>query len=144
MHVWYCKLFLLNSGIKWVKLTGPFEYVCLSSHIPHNGENNVSGTEKWTKPQHKDSQQIIQINHQLDATISQVFYLTLIYSSTCFGRPHAHQQELNNGSSSLWFYFRSVVIAVLLVVVGSAGPNITNSTATTTLQRKTRGCYCSC
>jgi len=41
-----------------------------------------------------------------------------MYSSTCFGRPHAHHQELNNCSSSLWFYRWSVVIAVLLVVVG--------------------------
>jgi len=41
-----------------------------------------------------------------------------MYSSTCFGRPHAHHQELNNCSSSLWFYRRSVVVAVLLVVVG--------------------------
>jgi hypothetical protein len=40
-----------------------------------------------------------------------------MYSSTCFGRPHAHHQELNNCSSSLWFYLLSVVIAVLLVVV---------------------------
>ena len=32
----------------------------------------------------------IQINHQLDATISSVFYLTFIYSSACFGRPHTH------------------------------------------------------
>jgi hypothetical protein len=44
--------------------------------------------------------------------------LTFMYSSTCFGRPHAHHQELNNCSSSLWFYRWSVVIAVLLVVVG--------------------------
>jgi hypothetical protein len=62
----------------------------------------------------------IQINHQLDATIFPVFCLTFIYSSTCFGRPHAHHRELNNCSSSLWFYLRSVVIAVLLVVVGLA------------------------
>jgi hypothetical protein len=41
-----------------------------------------------------------------------------MYSSTCFGRPHAHHQELNNCSSILWFYLRSVVIAVLIVVVG--------------------------
>ena len=46
------------------------------------------------------------------------YYLTFIYSSTCFGRPHAHHQELNNCGSSLWFYRWSVVIAVLLVVVG--------------------------
>ena len=65
----------------------------------------------------------IQINHQPDATISPVFYLTFIYSSTYFGRPHAHHQELNNCSSSLWFYLRSVVITVLLVVVGPVRPD---------------------
>jgi len=42
--------------------------------------------------------------NQPDATISQVYYLPFMYSSTCFGRPHAHRQELNNCSSSLWFY----------------------------------------
>ena len=41
----------------------------------------------------------------------QFYYLTFIYSSTCFGRPQAHHQELNNCSSSLWFYLRSVVDA---------------------------------
>jgi hypothetical protein len=40
-----------------------------------------------------------------------------MYSSTCFGRSHAHHQELNNFSTSLWFYRWSVVIAVLLVMV---------------------------
>jgi hypothetical protein len=39
--------------------------------------------------------------------------LDFLYGVTCFGCPHAHHQELNNCSSSLWFY----------------------STATTTLQR---------
>jgi hypothetical protein len=63
----------------------------------------------------------VQINHQLDATISSLFYLTFIYSSTCFGRPHVHHQELNKCNSSLWFYHWSVVVAVLLVVVGPAG-----------------------
>ena len=65
----------------------------------------------------------------------QFIILTFIYSSTCFGRLHAQHQELNNCSSSLWFYLRSVVIAVLLVVVGPAGPTTTNSTAITTLRR---------
>ena len=60
-------------------------------------------------------------NNQLDATIPQVYNLAFIYSSTCFGRPHAHHQELNNCSSSLWFYRWSVVITVLLVVVGPTG-----------------------
>ena len=66
--------------------------------------------------------QFKQIN-QPDATISPVYYLTFTYSSTCFGRPHAHHQELNNCSSGLWFYLRSVVIAVLLVVVGQVMGN---------------------
>jgi len=47
-----------------------------------------------------------------------VYYLTFMYSSTCFGHSQAHHQVLNNCSSSLWFYLWSVVIAVLLVVVG--------------------------
>jgi hypothetical protein len=75
--------------------------------------------------------------NQLDATVSQVYYLTFIYSSTCFGRPHAHHQELNNCSSSLWLCRWRVVVAVLLVVVGPVvnRPTTTNSTAITTLQR---------
>jgi len=42
----------------------------------------------------------------------QFIILAFIYSSTCLGRPHAHHQELNNCSSSLWFYLRIVVTAV--------------------------------
>jgi hypothetical protein len=59
----------------------------------------------------------IQINHQLDATIFPVYYLMFMYSSTRFGRPHAHHQELNNCISSHWFYLRRMLIAVFLVVV---------------------------
>jgi hypothetical protein len=44
-----------------------------------------------------------------------------MYSSTSFGCSHAHHQELNNCSSSLRFYYWSVVIAVLFVVFGPAG-----------------------
>jgi hypothetical protein len=57
--------------------------------------------------------------NQQDVATSQVYYLSFKYSSTCFGRPHAHHQELNNCSRSLWCYRWSVVI-VLLVVVGPA------------------------
>jgi hypothetical protein len=45
------------------------------------------------------------------------------YSSTCFGPPQTHHQELNNCSSSLWFYCWSVVVSVLLVVVGPVEPD---------------------
>jgi hypothetical protein len=55
----------------------------------------------------------IQIDQQPDATIFQFIILTFIYSSTCFGRSPDHHQELNDCSSSLWFYLRIVVIAVL-------------------------------
>jgi NADH:ubiquinone oxidoreductase subunit 5 (subunit L)/multisubunit Na+/H+ antiporter MnhA subunit len=51
----------------------------------------------------------------------KLYYLTFMYGSTYFGRPHTNHQELNNCSSTLWFYLRSVVIAVQLVVVGPAG-----------------------
>ena len=53
--------------------------------------------------------------NQLDATTSQVYYFMFMYSSTCFGCPQAHHQELNC-SSSLLFYLWGVVVAVLLVV----------------------------
>jgi len=68
-----------------------------------------------------------------------------MYSSTCFRRPHVHHQELNNCSSSPWFYRWSVVIAVLLVVVG-LGSARTRPTALLPPRSngKTRGCYCSC
>ena len=71
----------------------------------------------------------------------QFIILMFIYSSTCFGRPHAHHQELNNCSSSLWFYLHSVVIAVLLVVVG---PVMATALLLPHSEGKTRGCYCSC
>jgi len=41
-----------------------------------------------------------------------------MYSSTRFGRPHAHHQELNNCSSNLWIYRWSVVVAVLFLWSG--------------------------
>jgi hypothetical protein len=32
--------------------------------------------------------------NQPDAATSQVYYLSFKYTSTCFGHPHAHHQEL--------------------------------------------------
>ena len=55
----------------------------------------------------------IQINHQPDAPFFQFIILTFIYSSTGFGHSPVHHQELKDCSSSLWFYLRIVVIAVL-------------------------------
>jgi hypothetical protein len=62
----------------------------------------------------------VQINHQPDAIIFQFIILTFIYSSICFGRFPAHHQELSDYSSSLWFYLRIVVIAVLCSWSGRA------------------------
>ena len=62
----------------------------------------------------------IQINHQPDATIFQFISLTFIYSATCFRRSPAHHRELNDCSSSLWFYLRIVVIAVLCLWSGQS------------------------
>ena len=45
--------------------------------------------------------------------VFQFIIPTFIYSSTCFGRSPPHHQEHNDCSSSLWFYLRIVVIAVL-------------------------------
>jgi len=101
-YVWFYKLHCIASSN--VHILWPED--CLKQSPKHVARLN----KKTTKP--------IPINHQLDATISPVYHLTFNYSSTCFGRPHAHHQELNNCSTSLWFYLRSVVIAVLLVVVG--------------------------
>jgi hypothetical protein len=75
----------------------------------------------------------IQINHHLHATVSPVYYLTFIYSSTCFGRLHTHHQELNNCSSSLVLPFERGDSST--VGRGRAGTTTTNSTATNTLQR---------
>jgi hypothetical protein len=61
---------------------------------------------------------LIQINHQLDATIIQFIILTFVYSSTCFGRFPAHCQELNDCSGSLWFYLRIVVTVMLCLWSG--------------------------
>jgi hypothetical protein len=55
----------------------------------------------------------IHINHQPDAKIFQFIILMFIYSSKCFGHSPTHHQEFNDCSSSLWFYLRIVVIAML-------------------------------
>jgi uncharacterized membrane protein YozB (DUF420 family) len=97
-------------------------------HWKQTVDDSGKTLKKWTWTS-------VQINHQPDATIFQFIILTFIYSSTCFERSHAHHQEIKNCSSSLWFYLRIVVIAVLLFMIGPAGQTMNNSTAITTIRR---------
>jgi hypothetical protein len=45
----------------------------------------------------------IQIIHQQDATVSQVYYLTFMCGSTCFGCLFAHHQEHTTALGALGF-----------------------------------------
>jgi hypothetical protein len=47
--------------------------------------------------------------NQADAATSQVYYLSFKYSSTCFGHPHAHHQELQQLQYQHLLYRRSDV-----------------------------------
>jgi len=70
--------------------------------------------------------------NQPDATVSQVYYLTFMGRSTCFGRLHAHHQELTTALTVSGFTLErsgSSVVSRGLV------QTTTNSTAITTLQR---------
>jgi hypothetical protein len=60
--------------------------------------------------------------NQKDATISQVYYLTFMCGSTCFGRFFAHHQEL------------TTALAALLVVVWQITTNNVATTNTPTVK----------
>jgi hypothetical protein len=82
----------------------------------------------------------IQINYQPHATIFQFIILTSVYSSTCFGRFPVHHQELNDCSSSLWFYLRIVVVAVLCSWSGRpTGLTMNTARLSQRYEGKTRG-----
>jgi hypothetical protein len=73
--------------------------------------------------------------NQPDEATSLIYYLSFKYSSTYFGHPYAHHQELQQLQYQPLVYRWSVVVAVLLVVVRPTGPTTTNSTAITKLRR---------
>jgi hypothetical protein len=81
----------------------------------------------------------IQINHQPSAKIFQFIILTFIYSSTYFGRFATHHQELNDCSSSLWFYLRVVVTVVLC---SWSGRLTDTARLSPRHEGKTGGCHC--
>jgi hypothetical protein len=87
----------------------------------------------------------IQINHQPAATIFQFIILTFIYSLTCFGPSPALHQELNDCSSSLWFYLLYYGDSRAVFVVGPVITGPTTNTVRLSLryEGKTRGCHCS-
>ena len=93
------------------------------------------------RPNSSQTLTTFQINHQPDATIFQFIIMTFIYSSTCFRPSRAHHQEFNDCSSSLWFYLRIVVTAVLCSWL--AGPTTNTARLSPRYEGKTRGCYCS-
>ena len=65
--------------------------------------------------------------------------LDVLCRSTCFGRLHAHHQELTTALTDSGFTLERGGVA-MLVVVWPAGQITTNIAATTTLQSKIRGC----
>jgi len=54
---------------------------------------------------------------QFHKFISQVYYLKFICGSTCFGRLHAHHQELTTALTASGFTVGVLMVAALLVVV---------------------------
>jgi hypothetical protein len=86
----------------------------------------------------------MEINLQPNGTIFLFIILTFVYSSTCFGRFPAHQQELSDCSGSLWFYLCIVVTVVLCLWLGRpAGPTTNTARLLPRYEGKPRGCHCS-
>jgi hypothetical protein len=66
------------------------------------------------------------------------YYLTLLCRSTCFGRLHAHYQELTTELTASGFTSERGGSSV--VGRGLTGQTTTNNVATTTFRGKIRGC----
>jgi len=78
---------------------------------------------------------LFQINHQLDATVSPSLLFDIYLQLNMFrasSRPSSGAYKLQQQPL---VYRRNVVVAVMMVVVGQAGPIKTNSTAITTHRR---------
>ena len=69
-----------------------------------------------------DTGNAIQIIHQQDATVSQVYYLTFVCGSTCFGHLPAHHQE-HAAALRVWFNHWRAAAGALLVVVWQTTTN---------------------
>jgi hypothetical protein len=83
--------------------------------LPAQGERPVT-VFKVCKSVHHHT---IQINHQLDATISPVYYLTFIYSPTCFGRnrPDHDQQHCYHHAPKVRPEAATAVVELLMMGV---------------------------
>jgi len=60
--------------------------------------------------------------------------------SACFGRLHAHHQELTTALTASGFTLERDSSSAVGRGLAITGQTTTNNTATTTLQGKTRGC----
>ena len=103
----------------------PFISLCCTPSSHHIPDSKPSAVTKLFSIVHWWRDKIDRIHsfnwiNQQDAATSHVYCLSFKYSSTCFGHPHAHHQELQLQYQPL-VYRRSLVIAVLLVVVRPAG-----------------------
>jgi len=81
-NIWYCKRFRKRDYYKQNFFSLMYN---VSTYIVTNVRSDMQcagdvGSFNWI--------------NQPDPTTSQVYYLSLKYSSTCFGHPHAHQREL--------------------------------------------------
>jgi len=94
-----------------------------ASPRPSSGAYNCTRNLWFYRWREESGVLLVVVRPDQDQQFLQFIILTFVYSSTCFGRPHAHHQELNHCSISFWFYLRP------------ASPTTTNSTNITTLRR---------
>jgi hypothetical protein len=89
-----------------------------------------------------DAGTAIQIIHQQDATVSQVYYLMFMCGSTCFGHLPTHHQE-HTTALRVWFNHWRVAAGALLVVVCQTTTNNTPPAAVQCLNQTLSAVVCS-